>query len=179
MGQLQQENLKDAEGLKAFMKEHCHSSHYLFQIKKCAKASCPHCSNHPVQLPQHEFEKLKFLPLPRLNVTKDHYKKFTEVYGQAPSEEDRPSLASVDSEAKEADKENKKLLVANKVRSVIVCSDCNKPRCVYAAASLGLEERNRLKYLAETTFPTRVSTSSYHHLSPELELLFLYGNTVL
>ena len=30
MGKLQQENLKDAAGLKAFMNEHCHSSHYLY-----------------------------------------------------------------------------------------------------------------------------------------------------
>ena len=151
MGQLQQEHLKDAADLKVFMKEHCHSSHYLFQVKKCAKESCSYCSNHPVRLPQHEYEKLKFLPLPRLNVTKDHYRKFTEVYGQEPSEEDRPSLApTVSSEAKEADKENKKLLVAGKVRSVIVCSDCSKPRCVYAAASLGSEDRNQLKCLVET-----------------------------
>ena len=108
MGQLQQENLKDAAGLKAFMKDHCYSSHYLFQVKKCGKDSCSHCSNHPVRLPQHEFEKVKFLPLPRLNVTKDHYRKFTEIYGQEPSEEDRPSLApTATSKAKEADKENK------------------------------------------------------------------------
>jgi hypothetical protein len=151
MGKLQQENLKDAAGLKAFMDQHCHSTHYLFQIKKCTKESCSHCSKHPVRLPQDEFEKLKFIPLPLFNSAKDHYKEFAEVYGQCPSEEDRPSLAPTStSEAKEADKENKKLLVAGKVRTIIVCSDCNKPRCVYAAASLASVERNRLKCLAET-----------------------------
>ena len=151
MGKLQQENLKDAAGLKAFMDEHCHSSRYLFQIKKCTKESCSHCSQHPIRLPQDEFEKLKFIPLPRLNLTKDHYKKFTELYGQSPSEEDRPSLAPTStSEAKEADKENKKLLIGGKVRSIIVCSVCNKPRCVYAAANLASAEKNHLKCLAET-----------------------------
>ena len=67
---------------------------------------------------------------------KDHcnYKKFEELYGQLPSEVDRPSLAasSVTSEAKEADKENKKLMIAAKVRDIIVCIDCKKPRCVYS-----------------------------------------------
>lgn len=159
MGKLQQENLKDASDLKAFMNEHCHSSHYLFQVKKCAKESCLHCSNHPVRLPQAEFENLKFIPLPLLNATKDQYRKFSELYGQHPSEEDRPSRApTVTSEAKEADKENKKLLVAGKVRRIIVCSDCSKPRCVYAAASLASEEKNRLKCLNETEVYTCGST---------------------
>ena len=62
------------------------------------------------------------------------------------------------SEAKEADKENKKLLVGGKVRSIMVCSECNKPRCVYTAASLSSEERNRLKCLAETRVYTCGST---------------------
>ena len=93
IGKLQQENLKDAAGLKAFVNEHCHSSHYLYQIKKCTKNSCSHCSKHPVRLPQDEFEKLNFIPLPFLNSAKDHYKMFTELYGQCPSEKDRPSLA--------------------------------------------------------------------------------------
>ena len=133
------------------MDEHCHSSRYLFQIKKCTKESCSHCSQHPIRLPQDEFEKLKFIPLPRLNLTKDHYKKFTEIYGQSPSEEDRPSLAPTSTfEAKEADKENKKLLIGGKMRSIIVCSVCNKPRCVYAAANLASAEKNHLKCLAET-----------------------------
>ncbi len=133
------------------MAEHCSSSHYLFQIKKCTKESCSHCRQHPVRLPHDEFEKLNFIPLPILNLNKDNYKKFTELCGQCPSEEDRPSLAPTSiSEAKEADKENKKLLVGGKVRSVIVCSNCNKTRCIYAAASLASEERNRLKCLAET-----------------------------
>ncbi len=82
-----------------------------------------------------------------MNTSKDHYKKFEELYGQLPSEVDRPSLASssVTSEAKEADK--KKLSIAAKVRDIIVCIDCKKPRCVYASATLSSDERKHLKHV--------------------------------
>ncbi len=49
------------------------------------------------------------------------------------------------SEAKAVDKENKKLLVAAKVRATIVCIECKKPRCVYSAGTLTIEEKKFLK----------------------------------
>ena len=109
---------------------------------------CSYCSLHPVRLPQSEFDRLHFVPLPLMNAAKDHYKKLEELFGMLPSEVDRPSLASspVLSEAKEADRENKKLLIAAKVRDVIVCIDCKKPRCVYASVALSCDERKHLKH---------------------------------
>ena len=90
-----------------------------------------------------------------MNLAKDHYKKFTELYGQCLSEKDRPSLTPT--EAKEADKENKKLLIAGKVHSIMVSSNCSKPRCVFAASSLASEEKTCLKCLAESRVYTCVS----------------------
>ena len=152
MGDLNQDTLKDAKDLQEFMKTHCNSARYLFQIKKCGKDTCSYCTTHPVQLHQSEFDKLKFIPLPLINATKDHYKKFDELYGQPPSEVDRPSLSSgsVPSEAKAVDRENKKLLVAAKVRSTIICLECNKPRCIYSAGTLTIEEKVVLRQVIES-----------------------------
>ena len=148
MGNLNQATLKNATDLQAFMDAHCNSTHYLFQVKKCGKESCSYCCQHPVRLPQSEFERLSFVPLPLLNATKDHYKKFEELYGKVPSEVDRPSLTpTATSDAKEADKENRKLLVASKVRNVIVCVECRKPRCVFAAGTLSTVQRDHLKLI--------------------------------
>ena len=62
-----------------------------------------------------------------MNVSKDHYRRFEELYGQLPSEVDRPSHLSTPaiSEAKAVDKEIKKLLVA-----------ANKPMCVCSRSSV-------------------------------------------
>ena len=67
MGDLNQDTLKGAKDIQEFMKTHCNSTRYLFQIKKCGKDSCLYCSAHPLRLPQNEFEKLKFIPLPLMN----------------------------------------------------------------------------------------------------------------
>ena len=86
-----------------------------------------------------------------MNATKDHYKNFEELYGQLPSEVDRPSLSStsVSSEAKAVDKQNKKLLVAAKVRATIGCIECKKLRCIYSAGALTIEEKKFLKQVIE------------------------------
>ena len=49
--------------------------------------------------------------------------------------------------AKAVDKEYKKLLIASKVRAVIVCVECLKPRCVYTAGALTPDEKKCLKPL--------------------------------
>lgn len=94
MGDLTQETLKNAKDWQAFLKDHCSASRYLFQVKKCGKDTCSYCCLHPVRLPQSEFNRVNFVPLPLMNTSKDHCKKFEELYGQLPSEVDRPSLAA-------------------------------------------------------------------------------------
>lgn len=76
MGALSQATLKDAKDLQAFMSTHCSSTHYLFQIKKCGMESCQYCLHHPVRLPPSVFELLKFVPLPLMNMARDHYKTY-------------------------------------------------------------------------------------------------------
>ena len=57
-------SLKKAEAYQKFIKSHCHSSQYIFQIKKCSDATCFYWLEHPVCLPSEIFESLSFLPLP-------------------------------------------------------------------------------------------------------------------
>ena len=94
---------------------------------------------------------------------------FDELYGQAPSEVDRPSLSG--SETKATDKEHSKLLVAGKVRCVIVCVEWNKPRCVYAATRLYETEKNQLEH----TVQSRMYTCGSELFPPESPL----HNTVI
>ena len=49
--------------------------------------------------------------------------------------------------AKAVDKEYKKLVIASKVHAVIVCVECMKPQCVYAAGALTPDEKKCLKHL--------------------------------
>ena len=74
--------LKDAPALVKFMDVHCHISQYAFQVKKCKDESCYYCIGKPVRMPVEVFESLHFLPLPRLDSTKQHYRPFIEVWGK-------------------------------------------------------------------------------------------------
>ena len=57
-------DLAKATSLMNFFKTHCHSSNYVFQIRKCKDLACYYCMQHPVRLPDDVFNSLLFLPLP-------------------------------------------------------------------------------------------------------------------
>ena len=78
---LRKENLKDIPALKQFMDHHCNISQYVFQVKKCKDESCFYCTGYPIRMPKDVFDSLSFLPLPRLNSIKSHYRPFSEIYG--------------------------------------------------------------------------------------------------
>ena len=118
------------------MKTHCHETHYTFQVKKYFDSACYYCGQHPVRLPQDIFTGLQFVPPPLLNSTKDHYKKFSDLYGEIPSDKDRLSHTPVPSEEeKQVDKGRKSLLLRRKVRGCIAC-EYNKQRCIYSHSKL-------------------------------------------
>lgn len=78
--------LKRAESFERSIKSHCHASQHAFQIKKCSDASCFYCLEHLVRLPDSVFSTQTFLPLPLLEKsTKEHYQKYSDLYGQVPS----------------------------------------------------------------------------------------------
>ena len=108
------------------------------------------------------FSSLGFLPMPRLDSTREHYKPFDEVYGPLPDERDWPSNHSSD-EGKEIDKANRKMLsLSGKVRSVIMCRECFKPRCAYSETSLKREEKQKITELEKIT-PVEAFCFLLHH----------------
>ena len=105
----------------------------MFQIRKCSDDECLTCL--PVRLPAEVFDKIHILPAPILDTSKEYYRKFTSVYGSTPTAKDKPSIR-LSLEASTEDKENKSVLVAQKVQTVVKCCICHKPRCVYSNTKL-------------------------------------------
>ena len=148
---LTKEDLKKATALQSFFEKHCHSSHYVFQIKE----SCYYCAEHPIRLPVEVFRELSFLPLPLLDHTKEHYQKFADIFGQIPGEKGRPSYVPTPSEdARQIDREHKGILVKAKVRAVVCCGECHKPRCIYSNSKLSPQEKVVLDCMKETNLYT-------------------------
>jgi len=162
-------DLKSAPSLERFMENHCHASKYVFQVKKCTDVSCFYCQEHPIRLPEDVFHSLSFLPLPLLDNSKEHYKDFSIVYGQVPSDIDRPSrIPEPSEEAKELDKGRKSILVCGKVRAIVTCDECKKPRCIYSLSKLSPRELQEIELVKETNLYTCGSSlfppdSPYHN----------------
>lgn len=74
-------DLKNATALQSFWEKHRHASHYVYQIKKCIDESCYYCAQHPDRLSPQVFQERSFLPLPLLDATKEHYRKFDDLFG--------------------------------------------------------------------------------------------------
>ena len=101
------------------------------------------------------FIGLQFVPLALLNSSKDHYKKFSDVYGEIPSDKDSPSHTPVPSEEeKQVEKGRKSLLVRGKVRGYITCSECNKPRCIYYHSKLTPSEVSKISQIKNSKLYT-------------------------
>ena len=141
---LVQKELKKAEGWKSFVSKHCKCSHYYFQVRKCSTSvdNCFHCQGNPPQTP--DFDQIHFLPDPEPTPDKLHYKPFEQVYGKETTDKYRPSL-QLDSVEKEADKDHRALLVAARVRDVIPCCECSKPRCIFAATKPSFGEQTEVQ----------------------------------
>ena len=111
------DSLTDASSSKigtyvAFKERHCVSTSYMFQIMKCRDVEYVVCS--PLHLPDEIFEELHFIPAPLLDALKEHFQKFSAVYGSKTTVKDMLSLKFT-LEASVEDKENKSILVLHKV----------------------------------------------------------------
>ena len=73
IGNINDAALSKSEAYVNFMQNHCLSTTYTFQIKKCTDKECKTCSLQAVRLPADIFDSLKFIPAPTLDSTKQHY----------------------------------------------------------------------------------------------------------
>ena len=65
-----------------------------------------------------------------------------KLYGGQPSEKELPTLQpSGDPDALDADAKHKLLFTSSKVRNILHCQECLKPRCAYAERKLGLNDK--------------------------------------
>ena len=79
------------------------------------------------------YRDLHFVPDPmQEDKQQGHFKPFEDVYGHPTDDHARPSYSAALERHNEQDVVHRQLLVGPKVRDVH-CTDCNKPRCVYAA----------------------------------------------
>ena len=134
--------LTKLEAYSQFVTDHCIATSYTFQIRKCKTSTCRYCSEHPVRLNEDVFDSLQFIPAPLLDASREHFQTFEQVYGSTVTEKDRPSL-KYSLELIDEDKLHKDVLVGQKVRAVVKCALCDKPRCLYSNSKFNtVVERN-------------------------------------
>ena len=146
------ETLAGTEHLQTFIATHCSSTAYLFQVKKCLDPRCGYCRFHPVRMPVEDFQKISFVPLPLITVG-EKYADFKDLYGKAVDERDRPSSKPA-SPGEEVDKKRKDIIVSSKVRCVLTCQECFKPRCVYSKSKLTCEGKSAIEELQDSRLYT-------------------------
>ena len=134
------------EELAEFMAHCCTSRHYFFAIRKCGKVDCTICG--PPTLPQEELQELKQFPDPVKEPDGSHYKPFSDIWGSVTTEKDRPSLSSRKSGSTSLEGVSF-TAKAETVRAVIVCDECDKPRCLHAAKKLTDEQKHLVTALQQ------------------------------
>ncbi|KAK3097052.1 hypothetical protein FSP39_005923 [Pinctada imbricata] len=120
--------------LKDFIQKHCRERQYTFQVKKCQEDDCWYCTLNPPKL---QADEVHWLPDPTLDENREEFLPFATLFGKETTDKDRPSSGG---DSSEEDKKNRSILVAGKVRSVIICGECGKRRVVYAKQRLSAEQ---------------------------------------
>ena len=109
----------------------------------------------PPRLPSEVFETLHHLPDPLRSADGEHYSSFAEKYGQATSEKDRPSLNDKTQQRKSHGIPfNPNAQYARCVNQLVVCSECEKPRVMYAARKVHFQDIAYLKTKLEMAIYT-------------------------
>lgn len=125
------------EKLRTFYETHVKESHYSFQVKKCTDSNCQF--HEPIRVPQDEYEKLKWLPMPELGPN-GSYASFENTYGNEPHDKNRPGHK----------KQNNKIkkptwpLAPQRARMIIKCSECQFPRILYSKLKLTKLDTDKL-----------------------------------
>jgi len=83
----------------------------------------------------------------------DKYIKFSALYGKGVDEKDCPSTKPISIVA-EVEKRRKTILISRKVRCIMNCQECFKPRCAYSKAKLSKLEEIALKRVQESRLYT-------------------------
>ena len=125
--------------VKEFMDAHCTRRHYFFSVIKCNE---PDCKGHKSpRLPPDVFSDLHTLPDPMMAEDRIHYQPFSEVYGRPTVEAQRPSLKSkANSAVSHGMPFSPSAQTVCRVRMVVTCQECDKPRVLHGAKKLKKDE---------------------------------------
>ena len=121
--------LQHRPDFQRFVQHCCQIRQYSFSIKKCGLTTCSMCK--PPHLPAEVFQDLHFLPDPVPESNNDHYKPFDELYGTTTSEVYCPSKHNRGSSSCDIPFSPSGQTACN-VMELLVCSDCRRPRVLYA-----------------------------------------------
>lgn len=160
--QYTKKNFEKHTAVKEFMLHCCQSSHYCFDILKCGQASCHLCK--PPKLPPDVFKLLYHLPHPMPGI-EGHYASFFDVFGQATSEDHRPSL-------KKRKKKNTLSFYASvqHVRNtelMLQCDECGMWRLIYSKLKLNQDKKKALIEILDQFSYTCGSRLADLHLGEE------------
>ena len=145
--------LQNRPDLLKFLKHCCKTRHYLFSIKKCGEQDCSIC--RPPRLPSEVFESLHHLPDPLCSADGEHYCSFAEKYGQETSEKDRPSLSDKAQQCKSHGIPfNPNAQYVCCVNQLVIYSECEKPRVMYATRKVHFQDIAYLKAKLEMAIYT-------------------------
>lgn len=150
---LKQKNLTNKSKLREFISFHCQERHYSFQVKKCGHDHCRFGVCQPPRLSQDVFDSLSWLPDPIPDTgSADHYTRYADLKGVATTDQHRPSSKNkADRDANLLQEQGcpNSLLTAQRVRDVIICSECSKPRCIFSSNKLSAQEKRLLEQVKE------------------------------
>ena len=100
-------------------------------------------------MPIDNFKTLSFVPLPLLDLTKEHYRPFSDLYATIP-QDNRPSLQLGQSEGHDIDREHRELFRNTRARNCITCQECLKPRIIYSASKTSREQNIAVAQVVES-----------------------------
>ena len=140
--------------LAQYLSRYARERTYFVSLKKCGSRDCIICK--PPRLNDQDFRRLNHLPDP-IPGTDDHYKEFSEAFGNETTEEAMSSLKT--------SKDRRHKIPFNPVKQhasntglIIECNECSKPRLVYIAKRLTEPEKklfnrimNDMMYTCEAT----------------------------
>eukprot|EP00966_Prymnesium_polylepis_P149044 3443399-Prymnesium_polylepis.2 len=124
--------------------KHCTNFSYLFELYSCGDPGCKFgCQVWPAveegsAAAAFQAELKRRTPLPRLAKDVEHFKSYAECCMLADNNEcDLPSAKEslpklLLKKMKALDHEKKKIFVLSKMRDVIICSECGRPRLIYS-----------------------------------------------
>ena len=112
------------------------------------------------------FRDVHFLPDPEPDTSKEHYKPFEQLYGTSTSERFCPSLGMRGNSGHWLPF-SPSAQTARNVKRVVTCSECSRPRVLYAAKKLDDSDNAMLdKHLEESDY---TCGSSLQYLTDESE----------